>query len=289
MTHEEAAGLVLLVASLYTWPWRVFSWRSGRAILCSSLAMLVLSEVTPLHEAASKGHTETVAQLEAGADPNTGFTLGLGLLASQTPLHAAKGHTKTVLALLEAGADPNAPGMTLGLGLRISATPLDSAADGGHIETVAALLKAGADPNAPGFTLGPGLLGASRTPLDAAAKGGHTKMVSALLKAGANPHARQHVAFGIKLLTPLDVARINGHTEMVPALLTAEAHTHRPIMSSETEVTGSTALVLLVATLYSLYRWPYLRSACWQVFKWRLGLTLPFTRIFFLPALGPTP
>ena len=140
MTDEEAAGLVLLVASLYTWPWRVFSWRSGRAILCSSLAMLVLSEVTPLHEAASKGHTETVAQLEAGADPNTGFTLGLGLLASQTPLHAAKGHTETVLALLEAGADPNAPGMTLGLGLRISATPLDSAADGGNTETVAALL-----------------------------------------------------------------------------------------------------------------------------------------------------
>ena len=202
-------------------------WRSGLATLCGSLAMLMFASpsVTPLHEAASKGHTETV------------------------------------LALLEAGADPNAP-ITLGLGLIGSQTPLDAAADGGHTETVAALLKAGADPNAPGFTLGPGLLGASRTPLDAAAKGGHTKMVSALLKAGANPHARQHVAFGIKLLTPLDVARINGHTEMVPALLTAEAHTHRPIMSSETEVTGSTALVLLVATLYSLYRWPYLRSVC---------------------------
>ena len=43
-------------------------------------------------------------------------------------------------------------------------------------------------------------------------------------------------------------------------------HTHRP-MPSETEVTGSTALplVLLSATLYSLYRWPYLRSVCWQV------------------------
>ena len=185
-------------------------WRSGLAILCGSLAMLMLVSpsvtplMTPLHEAASKGHTETV------------------------------------LALLEAGADPNAPGFTLGLGL----------------------------------------LGASRTPLDAAADGGHTKTVSALLKAGANPHGLGHVAFGMKLLTPLDVARSTGHTEMVAALLTAEAHTHRPIMSSE--VTGSTALVLLVATLYSLYRWPYLRSACWQVFKWWLGLAMLCVGLFAL-------
>ena len=225
-------------------------WRSGLAILCGSLAMLMLVSpsvtplMTPLHEAASKGHTETV------------------------------------LALLEAGADPNAPGITLGLGLLGSQTPLDAAANGGHTETVAALLKAGADPNAPGFTLGLGLLGASRTPLDAAADGGHTKTVSALLKAGANPHGLGHVAFGMKLLTPLDVARSNGHTEMVAALLTAEAHTHRPIMSSE--VTGSTALVLLVATLYSLYRWPYLRSACWQVFKWWLGLAMLCVGLFAL-------
>ena len=50
-------------------------------------------------------------------------------------------------------------------------------------------------------------------------------------------------------------------------------HTHRP-MPSETEVTGSTALplVLLSATLYSLYRWPYLRSVCWQVFKLCLAM-----------------
>ena len=45
-------------------------------------------------------------------------------------------------------------------------------------------------------------------------------------------------------------------------------------MPSETEVTGSTALplVLLSATLYSLYRWPYLRSVCWQVFKLCLAM-----------------
>ena len=44
----------------------------------------------------------------------------------------------------------------------------------------------------------------------------------------------------------------------------------------------TTVLIVLVATLYSLYRWPYLRAcwmspylrACWQVFKWRLGFAM---------------
>ena len=42
---------------------------------------------------------------------------------------------------------------------------------------------------------------------------------------------------------------------------------HTSSHAIRTEVTGSTALplVLLSATLYSLYRWPYLRSVCWQV------------------------
>ena len=106
-------------------------------------------------------------------------------------------------------------------------------------------------------------------------------MASALLKAGANPHALGRVAFG-KRLTPLDVARSNGHTEVVAALLTAEALTHRPMPSARRGSPGSKALVLLVATLALLYRWPYLRSACWQVFKWWLGLAMLCVGLFAL-------
>ena len=48
---------------------------------------------------------------------------------------------------IKAGGDPDGPGWTLGLGLLASVTPLAEAVGNGHTETVAALLEAGADPN----------------------------------------------------------------------------------------------------------------------------------------------
>ena len=186
------------------------------------LGMLSLN--TPLHTAASTGHTEMVsALLKAGADPNAPTTLGLGMLFSDTPLHTAadNGHMEMVSALLKAGADPNAP-FTLGLGMLFSHTPLNTAANNGHMEMVSALLKAGADPNAP-LTLGLGML-SSETPLSTAARNGHTEVMSALLKAGADPNAPLTLGLGMLISdTPLSMAADNGHTEVVSALLKAGA------------------------------------------------------------------
>ena len=58
---------------------------------------------------------------------------------------AHNGHTEVVAALLKAGADPNAR-QTVGLGLLASGTPLAYATKNNHTEVVAALLKAGATP-----------------------------------------------------------------------------------------------------------------------------------------------
>lgn len=190
----------------------------------------MISSRTPLFKAAAKGHTEMVAVLlKAGANPNApSRTLGLGMLASQTPLDtataAARGHTETVAALLKAGANPNIR-MTLGLGLILSWTPVDSAVVNGHTETVAALLNAGANPNAPGGTLGLGVVGC-RTPLDVAAAKGHTELVAMLLKAGAHPNV-PGATVGLGMLiswTPLDSAAKSGRTETVAALLKAGAN-----------------------------------------------------------------
>ena len=142
--------------------------------------------VTPLFAAAAKGHAEVVAALlKAGANPNTPFTWGLGMLASAMPLlpAATEGHTEVVAELLKAGANPNTPN-TLGLGMLASQPPLHAAAFKGHTEVALELLKAGANPNTPS-TLGFGMH-TSQTPLHASAKKGHTEVTALLLKAGAD-------------------------------------------------------------------------------------------------------
>ena len=48
---------------------------------------------------------------------------------------ADTGHTEIVAALLNAGANPKAPGFTRGLGIFLSRTPLDSAVLKGHQAT----------------------------------------------------------------------------------------------------------------------------------------------------------
>ena len=80
------------------------------------------------------------------SDIDVGKRSGLGMLRSETPLHAAadNGHTEVVAALLKAGANANTP-FTLCLGMLLSGTPLSAAAQKGHTEMKALLLKAGAD------------------------------------------------------------------------------------------------------------------------------------------------
>ena len=81
---------------------------------------------TPLHEAASEGHTDVViALIAAGADVNAQNERGY------TPLHwaADRGHTETVRALIDSGADVN-------LADNSGWTPLHPAASSGHTETV---------------------------------------------------------------------------------------------------------------------------------------------------------
>ena len=66
--------------------------------------MRIEARQTPLHFAAIKGDTRTVAALvNAGADLNAQDTDG------RTPMHwaAMRGHAKAVAALTNAGADPS--------------------------------------------------------------------------------------------------------------------------------------------------------------------------------------
>lgn len=107
-------------------------WRSG-----------ALEDKSRLHRAVESRNPVLVgACLAAGEPVDKGLELGpLGVLASQTPLHAACANGD-----LAARADVDA-GLTVGpLGLVLSETPLYAAAERGHALAVQALLAAGAQP-----------------------------------------------------------------------------------------------------------------------------------------------
>lgn len=87
-----------------------------------------------IHEAASRGHAETVAQLlDRGADVNAMDERGW------TPLHLAarRGNTETAALLLDSGADINAKG-------RDGRTPLQWADVLGHTDVAELLRSRGA-------------------------------------------------------------------------------------------------------------------------------------------------
>jgi ankyrin repeat protein len=90
---------------------------------------------TPLHQAASRGHTEIAkALIQAGADLEAKNKLG------RTPLHIAAywGRTEAVKALIQAGAELDAKDVT-------GWTPLNLATLRGHTDAAKALILAGAD------------------------------------------------------------------------------------------------------------------------------------------------
>ena len=161
------------------------------------------SVTTQLHEAAWKGHTETVHALiaAAGADPDSYSIRRYG----GTTLHkaASQGHAATVRALLSAGADPN-----LHSTHRYGGTPLRSAAWSGDPETTRVLIAGGADTEARDEYGG--------TPIHWATQ--HRKVEVAMLEGGADPNSRDN--FGN---TPLHTAASLGQHEIARALIAADA------------------------------------------------------------------
>ena len=129
-------------------------------------------EVTPMHAAASAGHTNILLLLtEHGADVND---RGLG---GETALHGASGNARLEAGqfLLDSGADINAVGYD-------NYTPLSHAAYEGHVESARMLLERGAVIDAPDS--------AGWTPLHWAAYKGRTQVVRLLLEHGADVNAR---------------------------------------------------------------------------------------------------
>ena len=163
------------------------------------------SVTTQLHEAAWRGHTETVRALidAAGADPDSCSTRRHG----GTALHkaASQGHADTVRALLSAGADPNVHSDH-----RFGGTPLHSAAWSVDPRTVRVLIVGGADSDARDEY--------GKTPMHWAAQHRRTEVVLAMLQNGANPDSTDSSGE-----TPLHIAASLGQTEVVRALLDAGA------------------------------------------------------------------
>ena len=196
------------------------------------------SVTTQLHEAAWRGHTETVRALisAAGAGPDSHSTRRYG----GTVLHKAapRGHSETVQALLSAGADPNvhsthwyggtplhsaawsvdpgtarvliAGGADAGARDEYGRTPMHWATRHRRTEVVLAMLESGAKPDPTDNS--------RDTPLHIAASVGQAEMVQALLDAGADPNAR-----GRKGSTPLYRATLAGQSETAQMLIDAGA------------------------------------------------------------------
>ena len=132
-----------------------------------------ISDMTPLHYAASTGSIEMVeALLDAGADPAALTSL------QNTPLHLAVGDEYNLIIvnrLLEVVTDINAPDLD-------GNTPLHIAAERGATDVVEALLKADANVNATNAV--------GATPLHLAALANNLELVELLLAHDADIGAR---------------------------------------------------------------------------------------------------
>ena len=180
------------------------------------------SVTTQLHEAAWRGHTETVRALiaAAGADPDSCSTRRYG--GSALHKAASRGHSETVQALLSAGADPNVHSSH-----RYGGTPLHSAAWSVDPETARVLIAGGADADARDEY--------GRTPLHWATRHRRTELVLAMLESGANPDPTDNSGD-----TPLHIAASLGQTEMVQALLDAGADPRVGSRNDSTPLHGAT-------------------------------------------------
>ncbi|EAQ84384.1 hypothetical protein CHGG_08398 [Chaetomium globosum CBS 148.51] len=153
----------------------------------------------PIHEAAHKGHTDTVAALvRHKARVNVVERGGWSPLILATQ----QGHGEIVRLLIDNGADVN-------LGNQQGATALWVAAQQGHTEIAIMLLDKLAQPTV-------SLSG--RQPIHQAAQNGHLKMVQLLVDWGSNidcqiPHR------GALKITPLWLASHCGHDAIVEFLL----------------------------------------------------------------------
>jgi hypothetical protein len=153
-------------------------------------------EVTPMHAAASTGHTDILSLLIGnGADVD-----GQGVFG-QTPLHRAswKGNIEAGQCLLDYGADINSRNDA-------GSTPLFPAASQGHVEFARMLLKCGAMVNARDISR-------DRTPLYGAIVAREIQVVRLLLEHGAEVNARDKSG-----KSPSQVGSIMGYPEIVKLL-----------------------------------------------------------------------
>jgi ankyrin repeat protein len=154
-------------------------------------------EVTPIHVAASVGHSDMLTLLiEHGADVNGRGTDG------NTPLHQASRNARLEAGrfLLNRGADINAQNV-------FKRTALLYAAIGGHVEFVRMLLER--RPVIDARDIG------DQTPLHFAVQYGQTEVAQLLLEHGADVNARNKSGY-----TPSQLGSRVGHHEVVE-LLTA--------------------------------------------------------------------
>jgi hypothetical protein len=151
-------------------------------------------EVTPLHVAASAGHSDILSLIiEHGADVN-----GRGQ-DGDTPLRRASknGRLEAGRVLLDRGADFNVQA-------KAGSTALTGAALNGHVEFARMLLDRGAMIDARAHL--------GRTSLHFAAQNGHTEVVRLLLERGADAHVDENGE------TPSDLGSQWRHHEIVEML-----------------------------------------------------------------------
>ncbi len=157
-------------------------------------------EETPMHVAASEGHSDILMLLiEHGVDMNGRGKYG------DTPLHRA-----TEKARLEAGRFLLNRGADIDVQNDFNNTALIYTAIWGHVEFARMLLEHGAMIDTRG--------GHSRTPLHWAAETGHTELVRLLLERGADTHVRDEDGN-----TPSELGSQRGLQEIVELLSRRDA------------------------------------------------------------------